>query len=90
MFLMVVIVIMVMVMIVMAALAVVIVVVMLMLVIMFSLFFQFCHQLCFQIGCTFDGCKNIFAIQCIPGSRNDGCLGIVLTNQFHCLFQLVL
>ena len=78
--------IMVVVMIVMAALTVVIVVMML----MFSLLFQLCHQLCFQIGCTLDGCKNVLAIQCIPGSGNDGRLGIMLTNELHSLFQLIL
>ena len=81
---------MVVVMIVMAALTIVIVVMMLVLMIMLSLLFQFCHQLCFQIGCTLDGCKNVLAIQFIPGSGNDGRLGIMLTNELHCLFQLVL
>ena len=81
---------MVVVMIVMAALTVVIVVVMLMFMLMLSLLFQLCHQLCFQIGCTLDGCKNVLAIQFIPGSGNDGRLGIMLTNELHGLFQLVL
>ena len=81
---------MVVVMIVMAALTVVIVVMMLVFMLMFSLFLQLCHQLCFQIGCTLDGCKNVLAIQCIPGSGNDGRLGIMLTNELHSLFQLVL
>ena len=83
---------MVVVMIVMAAFTIVIVVVMLvlMIMIMLSLLFQFCHQLCFQIGCTLDGCKNDLAIQFIPGSGNDGRLGIMLTNELHGLFQLVL
>ena len=81
---------MVVVMIVMAALTIVIVVMMLVLMIMLSLLFQFCHQLCFQIGCTLDGCKNVLAIQFIPGSGNDGRLGIMLTNELHGLFQLVL
>ena len=79
---------MVVVMIMMAAPTVVIVVMMLM--IMLSLLFQLCHQLCFQIGCTLDGCKNDLAIQFIPGSGNDGRLGIMLTNELHSLFQLVL
>ena len=77
-------------MVMMAAPTVVIVVVMLMLMIMLSLLFQLCHQLCFQIDCTLDGCKNVLAIQFIPGSGNDGRLGIMLTNELHSLFQLVL
>ena len=81
---------MVVVMIVMAALTIVIVVMMLVVMLMLSLLFQLCHQLCFQIGCTLDGCKNVLAIQFIPWSGNDGRLGIMLTNELHGLFQLVL
>ena len=65
-------------------------IVVVMLMIMLSLLLQLCHQLCFQIGCTLDGCKNVLAIQFIPGSGNDGRLGIMLTNELHSLFQLVL
>ena len=63
---------------------------MLVFMLMLSLLFQLCHQLCFQIGCTLDGCKNVLAIQFIPWSGNDGRLGIMLTNELHGLFQLIL
>ena len=74
----------------MATAAIVIIVTMVMMMLMLIVkILHFLHQFCFQILGTLNSLQDPLAIQLVPGSGNNGCLRIMLTNRFYTLFQLL-